>query len=397
MKKTADGLLEYEPGLPSLQDLCVRAIAKHLDQVDSFGDISAQSLNRLCRIISKMRVLDESTLSLFLGAEKNAVTLYDCTKISRSGLQRIVNECPQIQALDLEYCGRLDSSGLIDFGSRLPFLTSLRIEGAFLVKDSAWAMLFRTCARRLTSLKVRFVGFGPVATRALAIHCTQLVELRISECIDFDDDCLAILAPLSCLQSLDLARPHKPMSSQTTARVIRTVGSQLRVLDLSGFKDIDDSFLLNALDANCQNLQELYLNECNGISPAAMAQFFASQRGKAMVANKGYRRVGLERCYMLTDSVIQELVLHSGATLTWLNINSSGTSQYVLAEQTSGCVNLEELDLSWVRCTADAVLEDVLATCKKLETIKAYGCPDITAFAPKRPGLRYIGRECDTL
>ncbi|KAJ1879402.1 UV-damaged DNA-binding protein rad7, partial [Kickxella alabastrina] len=340
--------------------------------------------------------------------------------------------------------------------------------GAFLVKDSAWAMLFRTCARRLTSLKVRFVGFGPVATRALAIHCTQLVELRISECIDFDDDCLAILAvpitdyeeeeqetervlrllnerskkgkaasvgspkdctgpipswqPLSCLQSLDLARPHKPMSSQTTARVIRTVGSQLRVLDLSGFKDIDDSFLLNALDANCQNLQELYLNECNGISPAAMAQFFASQRGKAMVANNGYRRVGLERCYMLTDSVIQELVLHSGATLTWLNINSvddnlsnygllalagsiynrttdpeSGTSQYILAEQTSGCVNLEELDLSWVRCTADAVLEDVLATCKKLETIKTYGCPDITAFAPKRPGLRYIGRECDTL
>ncbi|KAJ2821268.1 UV-damaged DNA-binding protein rad7, partial [Coemansia furcata] len=39
LKKTADGLLELEPGLPTLQDLCVRAIAKHVDQVESFGDI----------------------------------------------------------------------------------------------------------------------------------------------------------------------------------------------------------------------------------------------------------------------------------------------------------------------------------------------------------------------
>ncbi|KAJ2857818.1 UV-damaged DNA-binding protein rad7 [Coemansia erecta] len=470
MKKNAGGLLEYEPGLPSLQDLCVRAIAKNLDQVESFGDITAQSLKKLCRIICKMRTLDEQTLGLFLGPDKSSLTLYDCTKITRTGIQRIINECAHIQALDLEYCGRMDNTALIDLGMNLTNLTSLRLDGAFLISDEGWAALLRDCGPRLTSFRVRFTGFGLVAMRALTVHCPNLVDLCVSECIDFDDDCLATLSapitdfeeqmqepervlrllsdrrdrkgkssgismhprdfrgsipswkPLSKLQKLDLARPHKPMSSQTASRVIRTLGAQLRVLDLSGFKDIDDLFILDTLDAHCQNLEELYLNECVSITPGAMAQFFHSQRQKAKVASKGYRRVGLGRCYMLTDSVIQELVLHSGATLTWLDLNSvddnlskygllalSGaiykrhagenddSEEYVLEKQTSGCVNLEEIDLSWVRCTTDSTLDLILERCKKLETIKVYGCPYVTAFAPRRPGLRYIGRECDTL
>ncbi|KAJ2382503.1 UV-damaged DNA-binding protein rad7, partial [Coemansia sp. RSA 2603] len=327
MRKTADGLLEYESGPLSLQDLCVRVIAKHLDQVESFGDITAQSLNKLCRIISKMRLLDEHTLGLFLGPDKSSVTLYDCTKINRAGIQRIAEECSQIQSLDLEYCGRLDNSGLMTLGSHLRNMTSLRLDGAFLVKDEGWAELFRQHGPRLKSFRVRFTGFGIDATRALVIHCPNLVELRISECVDFDDDCLALLSapitdyeeekqeyervfrlladrdkkgkssvavhpkdytgpipawqPLSSLIKLDLAYPYKPMASQTTARMIRTLGGQLRVLDLSGFKDIDDSVILGALDENCQNLEELYLNECMGISPEAMCEFFARQRKKA--------------------------------------------------------------------------------------------------------------------
>ncbi|KAJ2762016.1 UV-damaged DNA-binding protein rad7, partial [Coemansia sp. BCRC 34490] len=67
LKKTEGGLLEYDRGIPTLQDICVRAIAKNIDQVESFGEITAQSANKVCRIISKMRILDETTLGLFLG------------------------------------------------------------------------------------------------------------------------------------------------------------------------------------------------------------------------------------------------------------------------------------------------------------------------------------------
>ncbi|KAJ2888271.1 UV-damaged DNA-binding protein rad7, partial [Coemansia aciculifera] len=124
LKKTADGLLELEPGLPTLQDLCVQAIAKHVDQVESFGDLSAASLDKLCRIVCKMRVLDEHTLALFLGADRGALVLYDCTRLASDALKRIVEMAPNVRTLALEYCGRLDDGVLGTFGPGLEHLAS---------------------------------------------------------------------------------------------------------------------------------------------------------------------------------------------------------------------------------------------------------------------------------
>ncbi|KAJ2401683.1 UV-damaged DNA-binding protein rad7 [Coemansia sp. RSA 2559] len=478
IRKTEGGLLEYDPGLPTLQDLCVRAIAKNIDQVDSFGEISTQSANKVCRIISKMRILDEDTLGLFLGHGQTSVTLYDCTKISRNGMQRLIAECPNVTSLDLEYCGRLENDILLGMGRNLNQLTSLHLDGAFLVDAPTWAAFFRATGNRLQSFKVKYTGFGPQAMRALTTHCTRLRELRVSECVDFDDDCLAMLAvpvteheeveqeaerarrasdaadnvsaavapawqPLKHLQSLELGHPHKPMTNQTAARVVQTVGAQLRVLDLTGFKDIADDFLLQALDGHCGCLQELYLGQCTGITADAFAEFFSRQRHKRETlyfqkqnsgsaedrqSIMGLTRVGLDRCYMLTDRVIQELVLYSGATLTWLSLNSvddnltlngllalagriyraedksgngasasAGGGGPVVSEETAGCVQLEELDLSFVRCASDSVLGVMLAKCKRLSQISVYGCPDVTSLAPARRGLTYIGRESDTI
>ncbi|KAJ1801217.1 UV-damaged DNA-binding protein rad7 [Coemansia sp. RSA 2399] len=478
IRKTEGGLLEYDPGLPTLQDLCVRAIAKNIDQVDSFGEISTQSANKVCRIISKMRILDEDTLGLFLGRGQTSVTLYDCTKISRNGMQRLIEECPNVASLDLEYCGRLENEILLEMGRNLNQLTSLRLDGAFLVDDLTWAEFFRATGDRLQSFKVKYTGFGPRAMRALTTHCTQLRELRVSECVDFDDDCLAMLAlpvteheefeqeaertlrvsnaadnvtadvalawqPLRHLQSLELGHPHKPMSNLTAIRVVQTVGAQLRVLDLTGFKDIADDFLLQALDGHCGCLQELYLGQCTSITADAFAEFFSRQRHKRespcqkqnsgsaedRQSIMGLTRVGLDRCYMLTDRVIQELVLYSGPTLTWLSLNSvddnltlngllalagkihraedktsngasnstGGGGRPAVSEETAGCVHLEELDLSFVRCASDSVLSVMLAKCKQLSQISVYGCPDVTSLAPTRRGLTYIGRESDTI
>ncbi|KAJ2442862.1 UV-damaged DNA-binding protein rad7, partial [Coemansia sp. RSA 2337] len=443
LKKTADGLLELEAGLPSLQDLCVRAIAKHVDQVESFGDISVQSLNKLCRIICKMRVLDEHTLGLFLGADRTSVVLYDCTRLTKDALARIVEMSPSVQTLALEYCGRLDAGVLDAFGVGLGQLASVQLEGAFLVDDKAWARFFRVAGPRLRSFQVRFSGFGPGAMRALITHCQGLEELRVSECTDFNDDCLGMLAaplteteealqeperllrdsqsggvapwrPLSHLKSLDLGHPHLAMSSSTAMRVIRALGSQLWVLDLSGFKDIDDDFLLLGLAPHSQHLQELSLAECNSISAEALTRFFAQGAGTTM--GRGLTRLSLNRCYLLTDAVMHAVVRHSCCSLRSLDLNSvddnlsekgllafaghvlpAEEDEVVAASVVKGCPYLEEVDLSWVRCTSDSVMEKVLEACGRLEQVKVYGCPEVTIFAPARPGLSYVGRACDTL
>ncbi|KAJ2189440.1 UV-damaged DNA-binding protein rad7 [Coemansia sp. RSA 532] len=444
MRKTEGGLLEFEAELPTLQNLCVRAIARHLDQVDSFGEVSGPSLDRLNRIISKLRVLDAQTMRLFMGADRTSVTLYDCTRIDAAGLRRISDECPMLERLDLQFCGRMDGASLLALAQGLPKLQHVRLDGAFLVRDTEWAAFFREAGGRLRSFSAAFAGFGPQAMRALVTHCVNIESLRLAECSDFDDDCLAMLAvpiteyeeaeqeaerklraetgkgkqavgtvlswqPLAQLRVLELQRPHKPMVCTTARRVVRALGAQLRVLDMSGFRDLDDGFMGDMGD-HATSLQELALASCDSITGDAMAAFFARRNG--------FTRVDLGRCYMLTDNAVQELVRHSGATLRHLSLNSVDDSltqngllalagqmfeqctsgkEPRLAEQTLGCVGLEVLDVSWVRSTTDNVLETVVSQCKRLASISVYGCGSVSAFAPVRPGLKYVGRECDTL
>ncbi|KAJ2010915.1 UV-damaged DNA-binding protein rad7 [Coemansia sp. S85] len=349
---------------------------------------------------------------------------------------------PNVQTLALEYCGRLDAGVLDAFGVGLRQLAKVQLEGAFLVDDKAWAKFFREAGPRLRSFQVRFSGFGPAAMRALITHCEGLEELRVSECTDFNDDCLGMLAaplteteealqeperllrdtekievvpwrPLARLKSLDLGHPHLAMSSATATRVIRALGSQLRVLDLSGFKDVDDNFLLLGLAPHSEHLQELSLAECNSISAEAMTQFFA--QGADATMGRGLVRLSLNRCYLLTDAVLHAVVRHSCCSLRSLDLNSVDdfmTEQGLLAlaggalpvegeevasSVVKGCPYLEDIDLSWVRCTTDSVLEKVLEACGRLEKVMVYGCPEVSIFAPTRPGLSYVGRVCDTL
>ncbi|KAJ1931085.1 UV-damaged DNA-binding protein rad7, partial [Linderina pennispora] len=194
MRKTAGGLLELDQRLPSLQDLCVRAIAKNIDQVESFGDVSEAVTLKMCRIVSKMRLLDEQTLRLFLGRTRTSVTLYDCAKLSDHSLGRLL-DCPSIDSLYLGMCGRLTGARLLDFANRLPSLSSLTLEGAFLVDDDMFAEFFRICGNRLRVFHVRWAGFGEKAMRALVVNCGGLEDLEIAECTNFNDACLAMLAP----------------------------------------------------------------------------------------------------------------------------------------------------------------------------------------------------------
>ncbi|PIA15013.1 RNI-like protein [Coemansia reversa NRRL 1564] len=368
----------------------------------------------------------------------------------------------------MEYCGRMNGLNLLSLARGLPKLAHVRLDGAFLITDVAWAEFFYEVGPRLKGFKAAYTGFGPCAMRALITHCTGLEELRLSECADFDDDCLAMLAapitereemlqepervlrllaergkkgkmtntnagilsadaysgkvpewqPLLKLRKLELPHPHKPMTNITAKRVLRMLGSQLQVLNLAGFRDIGDDFLLGVLAEHSHNVTELTLSECTGISPEAFVEFLAAGRKKAKMIGHGYTHLDLRRCYMLTDAVMQELVQHSGATLMTLNLNSvddnltcdgllalagqiycvpEGQERPVLEKSITGCTSLEELDLSWVRCTTDAVLEQIVGKCKNLTLIKVYGCQNVTSFAPVRPGLTYVGRECDLL
>ncbi|KAJ2155879.1 UV-damaged DNA-binding protein rad7 [Coemansia sp. RSA 552] len=451
MRKTEGGLLEIDPDLPTLQDLCVRAIARHVDLVETFGDIGGENLNRLCRVICKKRELSPQTMRLFATPERTALTLYDCTRLTVPELVGIPQTCMGLESLDLQFCGRLDGATLLSMADGLPRLAHVRLDGAFLVTDGEWAAAVRSLAPRLRSLSVAWASFGICAMRAVATHCMGLERLCVDESTLFNDDCLATLTvpiteeeeimqeaergladsaryspawqPLERLRALQIRRPSAAMETRTAKRVVRQLGRQLETLDFSGFRDLADDFLGEALlEHGMQNISDLRLAGCDAISPQAFADFFLRARQlSARAAGDALTRLDLGRCYMLTDRVVQELVQLSGATLRSLCLNSVDDNLTVngllalagfmyrdeapggsdkppaLAEETMGCVCLEDLDVSWVRCTSDSVLRQILPKCRSLKRIRVYGCPSVSAMAPARPGLAYVGRESDTL
>ncbi|KAJ1673448.1 UV-damaged DNA-binding protein rad7, partial [Spiromyces aspiralis] len=200
LKKTEDGLLELDTGLPSLQDLCIRKIGRHIHDISSFGDISEESLDKVCKIICKLRELTNDTVKLFLSRERTRVRLYDCTKLNTLGLRQIVDlsSPDMVTELRLNFCGQMRDIDLLYLGRMLPNLRRVELHGPFLVTDdSGFGEFFRLIGGRLKEFSISAARFGVGAMRALVENCGEgLEKLRLAECPNIGDDCLTLITGL---------------------------------------------------------------------------------------------------------------------------------------------------------------------------------------------------------
>lgn len=65
-------------GAKSLVQLCIEKVAQHHTDLDEFGDLPPNIINRLSEIFSKKRVMNSKTLQLFLKSEMDTVAIHDC-------------------------------------------------------------------------------------------------------------------------------------------------------------------------------------------------------------------------------------------------------------------------------------------------------------------------------
>lgn len=54
-------------------------IGRYIEEVDALGEIGSDNLDKVCKIISKSRRLTYETATLFYSAEREELTMYDCT------------------------------------------------------------------------------------------------------------------------------------------------------------------------------------------------------------------------------------------------------------------------------------------------------------------------------
>lgn len=391
-KAAMSALLDHVKfNVPKLQDLCIRLIAKHIGDVEAFGDIGNINMDKICRIISKNRSLNNTTLPLFLDAERGDICLYDCSKIDGDHLQSIASYCPSVQQLMLRFCGRLTDSTIRYYAHQLLNLRSVEFTGPFLVGVQGWKDFFQSMGTKLERFFLHdSPRFDTGVIESLVSNCTELSDLRLARIEHLDDSGVAALSSLSHLNSLDISFPGTTLTDEPILALLNKVGSGLLELNLSGNKNITDA-TLEAVRMSCGRLHTLHLDECEGLTEEGILSLLSNWSN-----NAGLQSLSLSRCIEIGDKAVAAILCHSGHSLQSLNLNSleTITARGLELVGAAECPALHTLDVSFVRAVDDKIMEKVANGCKFLSTVKVWGDHRVTNFASAiRPDLVIVGIE----
>ena len=130
-------------------------IGKHIDRVDSLGDIGALNLDKICKIISRNRALDPRTAELFFDVGHTSLRLYDCTQLTPTTLLQLPLFCPNLLSLSLDLCGLTTSKVLIEWGERMKDLRRIELYGGFLIRVDGWRGFMTELGARLEGFLIR--------------------------------------------------------------------------------------------------------------------------------------------------------------------------------------------------------------------------------------------------
>ncbi|CAO3645148.1 unnamed protein product [Mucor fragilis] len=383
--------------LPSLQDCCIAVIAEYIDEVENFGDIADDSLEKLAKIISRNRKINDMTSKLFMQPFRKHLSLFDCTNMSDHGFYMISQFCPRLQYLRLIYCGQITDKSLKAYQERLHDLKSLELSGPFLVTKEAWISFFETVGARLESFEVRHTArFVKECMEALATHCPNLKKLKFGHLSHFNSDWIPLIAKLKHLETLELAwtSNENTMQTEDIVHLLSEVGSGLKDLSIMGGHELTDDMLSQGILKYCHQIKRLNLEQCDQLTSPAMVMFLDQWQAK------GLTHLDISRCTKFDDTVLEAVLRHSGKTLEFLNLNSlieltAAPLELIAGNDTNltPCLALTHLDCGFVRSMDDYVLMKLIKHCTSLRDVQVWGCHLLTESVPSKPDLRISGRE----
>lgn len=414
-RKAADILDRRTDKLPTLQDMCIRRISENIyklekdtneDKSISFdhirkvlGGISTDNLKNLAKALSKNRALNDHTLQLFLKTDLHELTFHDCSKLSSEGYRILSIFSPHLTKLSLQMCGQLNNEALLYIAEKLTNLTSINLDGPFLINEETWDLFFQKMKGRLREFHVsnthRFID---LSLSSLLRNCgADLVSLGLSRLDSvFNYSLLPQYLNNKEFHTLSIKNPfnEEDFSDEVIINILGQIGSTLRHLSLSGCTELTDSTLINGMAAFLEkrgNLETLELEELTSITTDGLV-YLCSKVSMPLL-----KRCSFRRCIQIDDAATIELFLNSAKdSLEYINLNSLNK----LTEETfaiMSCPNLTHLDLSFVRAIDDLLVEQISRQNPKLRLMEVFGDNLITSNAKIPSTLTLTGRESDTL
>lgn len=420
-KKRAEDLLDRrEAAFPTLQDICLEKITENIiswenDSIatnnnplfaklrDTLGGISNANLDSLAKALSKNRALNDSTLQLFLKTDLKSLTFHDCSKISYEGYKILVIFSPHLESLTLNMCGQLNNEALLYIAEKLPNLKSLTVDGPFLINEQTWNEFFKIMSGRLKEFNISNTH------RITDNNLTTLLSTsqNVLECLglsrlDSISNYSIIPQYLQCptFHTLRIEYPYneEDVTDEVIIIILGQVGHSLKTLSLDGCLELTDSFVINGIGGflsgnNNVNtlLESLSLGELDQLTSDSLTYVFSQ------ISFPCLKTFSIRRCLQLEDAVVQELLLNSAKnSLVNINLNSAKklTDQaFTLIE----CPNLEYMDLGFVRCVDNKIIELLGKQNPKLKLLDVFGDNRITDTVQLRDGLTMVGLQSDSI
>ncbi len=396
---------DVKPGAKTLLDMCVVKVADVVNDIDEFGEIPQNVLDRLSQILSKRRVVTGRTIDLFVRDDIDQFDVYDSANLEEEDFRRIFIRMPQLKKINLRWAGQLKQDALLEMTNTSQNLQDLQLNATNLLPQTAWVDFFQRRGPQLLSLKLSELGegFNDSTIETLVQNCGNLQRLKLESCPFLTESSLASLSQLTNLQHLTLGIAQQDTAASTLENFIALVGSQLRTLCLDGYVEADDT-VLDAIRYYCHNLTKFRLTGSTTCTDRAFSQLFSSTWKNGPIPNInmnsnrdidnmnpegpedepiGFASEGFTAMMAHSGSALERLDIHScrHITLDALLDVFDGQKQYP---------NLKEINMSFITRVDEVVMAGMFKSCPALKKLIVFGCFNARQ-ANIREGVAVIG------
>jgi len=423
-----------ESSIQTLQMACITLIARNTESIEELGHVGSVNLEKICQIVCKHRELTPSNLALFVDAAHSDLKLFDCINLREQHLKSIAYFCPQLEKLTLNLCGHMTGDVLETYVEKLPRLREMELFGPYLVRKEAWLRAFEIWSKprliRQRALhdgvqeemevddegdgeKVEFIQgplvegfrlkqsprFDLACVKALVTSCPNLSSLRLIDIGLLDDQGLQVIASAGLAKLKDLSIANAGIHNGATgealtdagvASLLQSVGASLERLDISQNKKLTD-VVLEAIGESCGQLTHLDLNGLRELSTKGVQELFDKFKQSGA---PGLKHLNLSRCIKIGNEALYSILDHSARTLRVLDLNSVDELRADALERlATEAVNLEGLDLSFVRDVDDFVIKSFLDHMELLKNLSVYGNNRVSDLCPMKKGVSIKGQE----
>ncbi|KAK4189609.1 DNA repair protein rhp7 [Podospora australis] len=373
-------------GGKTLATLCIETLAKNIDLAEDLGDLPGPVIDKIARKLSRHRLLNPTTLSLFLQPTADEVKVYDGAKLTVDDFFRIFRTVPGLKKLKVRNGVHFKDEVMDYLMSRHIELDDLYLHGSNLISEAKWKEYLEKKGKSLQSFRVYWTDkhFTDDVLAVLPTSCPSLTRLKVCHNQKVSGDGVKHIGDIPTLRHLSLdLREH--VHSDVYVELLSKIGPNLKTLSLTRAEGVDNS-VLDALHTHCRSLEKLRITDSEVMTDAGFARLFKDWQ------NPGLFFLDLQKCRQLEAARPREnpdhvglcsdgfraLMAHSGKTLRNLNVHGcrhieAKAFEEVFSED-SVYEEMSKMEISFCEEVTDFVVGSIFRSCPNLRELNVFGC-----------------------